>query len=177
MKSEDDSTTAGESGYSSHEEVVDRILIDELVSLYAVGLDTRDWKGWRGLFTSDIIFDMSSVHGRAAPVELRSADEVADGVATLFAGFDSTQHLIGNCRFVQIDDIRVRVLATMQARHWKDDGFYAIYGYYDDEFLRTSAGWRISKVQLKVVGTEGDRTLMEEALRLRESPGHDSGNQ
>ena len=42
---------------------------------------------------------------------------------------------------------------------------YTMFGYYDDDLIRTPDGWKISRMQLRVTRTQGDRWVMEEAQR------------
>jgi hypothetical protein len=59
----------------------------------------------------------------------------------------------------------------MRAEHWlanpgiEGTDRYTMFGYYDDQLVRTDAGWKIAEMQLNVTRTEGNRWVMDEAER------------
>ena len=143
-------------------DLADRAAIDDVLSCYAAGLDSQDWDLWRSIFLPEVVFDMTSVHGR--PAVKASMDNTVAQVRVQFAGFRATQHVIVNRRhFVEGD--RARVLATMQAWHWIDDRCYTMFGYYDDKLVRTEQGWKLAEVQLNLTRTQGDPAVMGDAYR------------
>ena len=147
--------------------LTDRVEIIEVMSMYAAGLDARDWVLWRSIFLDEVVFDLSSWSGQE-PRRLNS-DRVVAGQARMFAELSVTQHFMTNHR-VTIDGDRARLLAHMRAEHWIDDApaggdRYTMFGYYDDKLVRTDAGWKIAEMQLNVTRTEGERWVMDEARR------------
>ncbi len=142
--------------------LLQRSQIIDLLSVYATGLDARDWPLWRSVFVDEVVFDLSSWNDQLP--KLLNTDRVVATQARLFAEFTMTQHLIANHRVV-IDGDQARALAHMRAEHWLDESRYTMFGYYDDKLVRTPEGWKISQMQLKVTHTEGDLWVMEEARR------------
>lgn len=147
----------------------DRLLIVDVLSNYATGLDAQDWELWRSVFLDEVIFDLSSWHG-IAPKPLET-DRVVASQARMFAEFSMTQHFFTNHR-VSIEGDNARVLAHMRAEHWLPldppeggSGRYTMFGYYDDKLKRTADGWKIAEMQLNVTHTEGSRWVMDEAQR------------
>ena len=146
----------------------DRTEIIAVSGDYATGLDARDWRLWRSVFTDEVSFDLSTWNGIAPrPLE---ADRVVAVQARIFAEFSATQHFFTNHR-VFVEGDRARLLMHMRAEHWlADPGIegtdrYTMFGYYDDRLVRTASGWKICEMQLNVTRTEGNRWVMEEAQR------------
>ena len=142
-----------------------------VLSNYATGLDGRDWELWRSVFVDELVFDLSSWNG----IEPRvlNADGVVRNQARSFAELKETQHFFTN-HHVTIDGDTARVIAHMRAEHWLDTSEiptiettlrYTMFGYYDHDLVRTPDGWKISRMQLNVTRTEGNRWVMEEATR------------
>jgi 3-phenylpropionate/cinnamic acid dioxygenase small subunit len=149
------------------ERLLDRAALADVLSAYATGLDARDWVLWRSVFLDEVVFDLSSWSGE--PARRLSADRVVAAQARIFGELTATQHFITNHR-ITIDGDRARVLAHMRAEHWSDSpgagaGRYTMFGYYDDKLTRTKLGWKIAEMQLNVTRTEGDRAVMDEAVR------------
>jgi hypothetical protein len=134
---------------------------------FAYGIDTRDWRRYRAIFTDEVDFDYSSYHGR--PATTMRADDWVATVRLLFDGLDATQHSMSN-PIVDLDPdgdgARCRVY--MQAAHFLDDGRgdepeFTIGGYYDDHLVRTDDGWRIDAVTLTVWWRRGNDDIMRRA--------------
>ena len=79
---------------------------------------------------------------------------------------------------ITLDGDKARVIAHMRAEHWLDGANepgtaggtettmrYTMFGYYDHDLIRTADGWKISRMQLNVTRTEGNRWVMEESTR------------
>jgi 3-phenylpropionate/cinnamic acid dioxygenase small subunit len=153
--------------------LADEAALRDLLHRYAFGLDTRDWDMWRGVFTDEVVVDMSDYEPEPLPRRL-PVDVHVDYVRRLFAGFDATQHFIGTHRFA-IDGDRAMVTAHMRAEHWLTSGQggdrYTMFGTYTDECVRTPSGWRIAAVKLTLLREEGNRHLMRLAARRGRSSG------
>lgn len=147
--------------------LLDESDLRDLIHRYAFGLDTQDWALWRSVFTDQVVMDMSDYQPEPPP-QPRSADSVVRSTATMFAGFDGTQHLIGSHRFEIAGDTAL-ITAHMRAEHWlssgQGDDRYTMYGTYFDECVRTADGWKLSKVTLRLIREEGNRHLMRVAVR------------
>lgn len=152
--------------------IADRLQLIDVMSNYATGLDARDWPLWRSVFVDEVLFDLSS--WTQQPARILNADRVVASQARMFAQLTVTQHFITNHR-VTIRGDDARVLAHMRAEHWIDtpsptgSSRYTMFGYYDDAFVRTDEGWKITRMQLNVTQTEGDRWVMDEATRRARS--------
>jgi len=65
----------------------------------------------------------------------------------------------------RVDDATARRRMYMQAAHFfvtdQGDNEYTLGGYYDDELVRTEAGWKIQAVTLNVLWHRGNRHIMQ----------------
>ena len=139
----------------------ERIDVVEVVYAYATGVDTKDWALYRSIFTDEVEFDFSSWDGR--PAARMRADEWVAGVRPLFMALDVTQHSMTNPR-VAIEGERATCVMYMQAAHFLQqaggDPEFTIGGYYTDQLVRTTAGWKLAGVKLTVTWRRGNYHVM-----------------
>jgi len=125
------------------DQIADRFEIEDLLTRYATGVDTKDWDLWESCFTPDAHIDYSAFGGTTGGVK-----EVRAWLAEIMTKFAATQHLVTN-RDIRLDGDRATArsgfynpmaIATGQGdqRILFFDG-----GYYCDELVRTPDGWRI----------------------------------
>jgi 3-phenylpropionate/cinnamic acid dioxygenase small subunit len=149
-------TSEGRIVFEDYQAVVQRVYE------YAYGIDTRDWRWYRSIFTDVIRMDFSSYNG--APAAEMAADQWVANCRVLFTGLGATQHSMSN-PLVEVDGDRARCRMYMQAEHFLSndqgsDGF-VLGGYYDDALARTDGGWRIEAVTLNVLWSRGNRHIMQ----------------
>lgn len=151
--------------------LLDRAAISDVVHAYATGLDRRDWKLFRSIFTDTVDLDFQSVGLRPG---VYKAEEWVRDAARLFAGFKATQHTSTN----HVHDLRgdeATCVSNMQAEHFierePDDSLeegadrWTIGGYYVNELVRTNEGWKLAKVTLNVSWSTGNVDVSQIALR------------
>ena len=124
------------------QELADRLAIDDLLTRYAVALDTKQWDLLDSVFTPDAAIDYTSAGGIKG-----SFPEIRKWLADTLTGFPMTQHLVTN-RHVTLDGDE----ATSRAYFYnpmglpRKDGSVKLFfvgGYYNDRLRRTPDGWRI----------------------------------
>lgn len=139
----------------------------DLLDRYAQALDSRDWSLWRSVFGDEVVLDMSDYEPDPPP-EPRPTERHLEYVRRLFAGFDATQHLIANARFV-VEGARARGVAHMRAEHWvttaQGSDRYSMFGRYHVDCVRRPEGWRIERLKLELLREEGNRHVMRLAAR------------
>lgn len=144
--------------------VEDKQAIIETVYKYAQGLDTRDWKLYRSIFTDRVFLDFSSYHGQQG--EWLSADEWVARLQPLFSGLAATQHSMTN-PLVDFGAEGAECRMYMQAEHIHDPAdstsWYTIGGYYTDRLVKDGDGWRITSVKLTLFWRRGDPECMVRA--------------
>lgn len=123
--------------------VADELAIRRLVALYTDGVNQRDAHGWADVWSDDARWDLAGhIHkGRDAIVarwketlaSYRSVFQLtSDGVVTL-DGDQATGRW-----YVHERNVR------------RDDSVMELWGWYDDRYVRTSAGWRVQSRVLHV---------------------------
>jgi 3-phenylpropionate/cinnamic acid dioxygenase small subunit len=124
------------------DEVADRLEIDDLLTRYAVAIDTKDWGLLATCFTPDAHVDYSAVGGAKG-----AYPEVAAWLAETLAMFPMTQHFVTN-RYVRLDGDVATGRSYFYNPMGSPDGdgglsLFFVGGYYNDVFRRTGDGWRI----------------------------------
>ncbi|MBL7487243.1 nuclear transport factor 2 family protein [Frankia sp. AgB1.9] len=126
--------------------------IAEVLLRYATGIDRRDWALFRTCFTLDCEADYGTVgvmHGAGA---------ITEWMDQAHAGCGYTMHRITNTVVSPHSDgaaARSYVDAIVLAAD--NQTGTQVVGYYDDELVNTTDGWKISRrvftmVHLKVIG-------------------------
>lgn len=124
----------------------DRQDITDVLIRYASGIDRRDWPLFRTVFTDDCELDYGDIgtwHG---------ADTVTEFMDRAHAPAGHTLHRLSNFAITVTGD-------TAEARTYIDalifaqDNASAVHavGFYDDELVRTDAGWRIARRRFTTV--------------------------
>jgi hypothetical protein len=133
---------------------------------YATGVDTRDWALHRSVFCDVIEMDFSSYDSH--PGSRMTADEWVARIRPLFKGLAASQHSMSNPRVIVDGDTAVQVM-YMQAEHLLEhqdpNSWFTIGGYYTDQLVRTTDGWRIAAVTLTVLWRRGRPEIMKTAVK------------
>ncbi|PEQ11834.1 DUF4440 domain-containing protein [Novosphingobium sp. PC22D] len=120
----------------------DWVAICNLKARYCRLLDTRDWDGWKQLFTEDCVVDTtgsggSLEHGRDAFVA--SVRKALDGA--------ETAHQVHSPE-IAVDGDEAHVVWAMQDRVKKGGWALTGYGHYEERCVRTPQGWKIASQKL-----------------------------
>lgn len=124
----------------------DRYDIEQVIFRWCEIVDTKDFDHLDDVFTDDAIGDYSETNGK-----------VMNGLAPFVVhmktnlGHDSncgvTQHNASNCRIALDGDgatSRTNFYAVHQGVRARAGDHYTCWGQYEDRWLRTPKGWRIS---------------------------------
>jgi 3-phenylpropionate/cinnamic acid dioxygenase small subunit len=117
--------------------------IAEVLVRYATGIDRRDWELFRSCFATDCLAEYEGIG------TWESADAITDFMVTAHAGMGHTMHRISNIAIdVHGDDAGDRAVArsSVDCILMAADGQSGLnpIGLYDDEFVHTPDGWRIT---------------------------------
>lgn len=130
----------------------DRFEIMELLAMYAAIPDEKNYDGVFEVFTDPVRWDFASVGD--GPATMKTPAEVKDWFLSGFSGLVATHHAITNHRII-IDGDHATIHAHVHAEHWIDPAAtngtqtcWLAVGFYDDEAVRTDAGWRLSSVKV-----------------------------
>ncbi|RFU20516.1 nuclear transport factor 2 family protein [Geodermatophilus marinus] len=129
----------------------DRAAIEAVLHGVASALDGRDWTALGAAFTED-------AHGYGA--DGRAA--IVARVREHLGGCGPSQHLLGNVR-VTVEGGTARSLAYGRVFHVGADDpgtFYECMGEYRDRWVRTPAGWRLTRRRFVVAIERGDRAVL-----------------
>ena len=118
----------------------DRQDIADVLLRYATGIDCRNWPLFRTAFTEDCELDYGEIGS------WRGVDAVTDFMETSHAMAGHTMHRLTN-QVITIDGDRAEARTYVDGLIMFGDagsGVNAV-GFYDDDMVRTAAGWRIAK--------------------------------
>ncbi|MBO0680011.1 nuclear transport factor 2 family protein [Mycolicibacterium sp. S2-37] len=124
----------------------DRQDITDVLVRYATGIDRRDWPLFRTVFTDDCVLDYGEIgtwHG---------ADEVTEFMERAHALAGYTLHRLSNFAITVTGD-RAEARTYIDGLIFAQDNASAVQavGFYDDDLVRTAAGWRIARRQFTTV--------------------------
>jgi 3-phenylpropionate/cinnamic acid dioxygenase small subunit len=124
----------------------DRQDITEVLLRYATGIDRRDWSLFRAVFTDDCDLDYGEIGA------WQGVDAVTDFMQQAHAAAGRTLHRLTNPVIV-VDGDRAEARTYVDALVMLTDNKSAVngIGYYDDEMVRTAAGWRIARRRFTTV--------------------------
>jgi 3-phenylpropionate/cinnamic acid dioxygenase small subunit len=123
----------------------DQSQIGDVLVRYATGIDQREWDLFRTCWTPDVVCDYGEI-GR-----FEGVDAVTDFMVASHDAMGLTHHRLTNFAIdVGIDGDRDRasarcyVHAVLIAVPGDPNSWIDALGHYDDVFVRTAEGWRIS---------------------------------
>jgi 3-phenylpropionate/cinnamic acid dioxygenase small subunit len=120
----------------------DKEQIAEVLIRYATGIDSKDWPLLRSCWTDEIDVDYQQL-GR-----FTSADALTDVMRQLHENMGPTYHRMSNFVIAVDGDratVRSYVHAVLMLQRDDSTNWVDALGHYDDVFVRTPDGWRISK--------------------------------
>ena len=137
---------------SEHE---DRQAIVDLTIAYAWALDMREFELLRNIFLPE---------ATALLVDERTGvDSIIERVRSALEPLDASHHLIGNHQ-VTVDGDRATCRCYLQAQHVREGtqggSNYIFAGRYEDDLVRTAAGWRIARRTLVRVWSDGNPAVV-----------------
>jgi hypothetical protein len=129
----------------SLEEISDRLEIQQLLVAYSTAIDTRRFDDLDQVFAPDAYIDYRAMGG----IDGQFPD-VKKWLSEILPNFPAYSHLIGNfdvrvTRDATGDTAKSRILC-FNPMVLGDDGQVLFCGlWYDDEFVRTADGWRMTR--------------------------------
>jgi 3-phenylpropionate/cinnamic acid dioxygenase small subunit len=114
--------------------------ISDVLVRYATGIDRRDWPLFRTVFTDDCQLDYGEIG------VWNGVDAVADFMEQTHALAGQTMHRLTN-QAIRVDGDRASSRTYVDAVIMFGDNQSGVnaLGFYDDEIVRTAAGWRIAR--------------------------------
>jgi hypothetical protein len=152
--------------------VSDEQSIESAITRMLFSIDRLDWRGVRAEFTDDVKIDYTSLFG-GSPEQLK-ADVLLARWQGLVPGFDATQHLTGPIVVTERNGQRATAETHVRGYHYikgEPGDVWMVAGHYVMQVERTSAGWKISGIQLDVYREEGNRNLVSLAMERAKQGG------
>jgi hypothetical protein len=149
----------------------DRLALSDLVHRYAAGVDDRRFGDVVGLFAADATMAVPDPPGSLEPTVIhRGRDEIATGLHAA-EQVERTMHaIVGEVYDGDAGEDSARGRVGCIAHHWTGRGDQltdiAWHLRYDDEYVRSDAGWRFRSRTLTIDAIE---TLPVRRLRPKDS--------
>jgi len=131
----------------SLEEISDRLEIQQLLTAYASAIDAGRFDDLDELFTDDAVIDLSATGGPHGPYR-----GVISWLGETLSRMGAYMHVVSNIDMRLHGDAATARAACLNplALNAESTAIYLICFWYDDEFARTSDGWRFrSRSQIK----------------------------
>lgn len=127
-------------------EETDRRDISDLQVRYATGIDSRDWSLFRTVFTEDCELDYGDIGVWSG------VDAVVDFMVAAHDMAGHTLHRITN-QTAAVNGDSATARAYVDALIMSQDNASGVNaaGFYDDDLIRTDAGWRIARRRFTTV--------------------------
>ena len=135
----------------SLEEISDRLEIPQLLTTDSSAIDAGRFDDLDELFTDDAVIDLSATGGRYGPYR-----EVISWLGETLSRMSAYMHVVSNIDVRLHGDAATARTACLNplALDAESKAIYLICFWYDDEFARTSDGWRFrSRSQIKCLDT------------------------
>lgn len=135
----------------------DRFGITDVMSNYALALDTKDYPLLRSLFSVDVevtmIFDSDSPDG--GEVKVTGIEDWIEYVKKALDGTRASQHLLGN-PIIHFNGEKAVVRTDLQATEYYKDTKKAkttVWGSYETHMVKEKS-WKITRHTLTSIGSE-----------------------
>jgi 3-phenylpropionate/cinnamic acid dioxygenase small subunit len=136
----------------------DRI-IDRINALF-INTDNRDWRGVRGCFADQVLFDMTSMAG-GEPATL-TPQQITDAWEQGLKDLKALHHQAGNYQ-VKINNDEADASCYGIALHYlpnpSNNNTRVFVGSYDFHLVRVNSGWRIDRFKFNLKFIEGNLEL------------------
>jgi fermentation-respiration switch protein FrsA (DUF1100 family) len=138
----------------------DREQIIDAVNSVAMCADRRQWAACRSYFVDEPFIDYSSLSGQ--PGSKVKADELIKGWSVFLPKFKFTQHFITNHE-VEVNGDTAACRSYVHAIHFlpyaEGGELWGVYGTYDHKLVRTSSGWKVSRMTFHLLYQEGNKNI------------------
>ena len=136
---------------------MDEVETLRLINLYGVAIDSQRWDLLGEIFTEDAVADYGD------GFVFRGLDAFKKGAAMAWGRFEATQHAMSSTAW----RLREKSGHTLTYGAWfirqrgvKGGDVWEGKGWYDDEWVRGDAGWRIKHRSCRVMSWTGNARIM-----------------
>jgi 3-phenylpropionate/cinnamic acid dioxygenase small subunit len=129
--------------------IADRFAIEDLITRYAIAMDTQDWDVFRACFRPDARTVMDRVG------EFGTPEALVELLAPRFTIFAALQHFVSNV-VVSGDGDEATARTYFVSHHVpKSAAPYTYGGTFDFALARDAEGWRISSHTIRILWEAG----------------------
>jgi uncharacterized protein (TIGR02246 family) len=124
--------------------------IKQLKARYFRTLDTKDWAGFRAIFTDDLVLDTSAAGGNI----IEGADEFLEFLIEALAGTVTVHH--GHMPEIEVTSPTeaTGIWAMEDLVGWPDGTELRGYGHYTETYRKTADRWQIKSSALTRLRTD-----------------------
>lgn len=127
--------------------------IEAVLFDYATVLDKKDYAGLANVFIEDAVVEYIGI------ADCNGLAEIQGLVGSILDKCAETQHMLSNV-IINVNGDTAEASCYLQAMHvgkGEHEGqIMMVWGEYIDQLVLSNGQWRISKRQLKSLGTQGD---------------------
>ncbi len=132
-----------------------RFEIIDVMNKYAIGIDTKDYKLFRSIFTDDVEVNIvyTTNFGTDTAVTINGADNWINYVDSEIGKFRNTQHMLGNPMISYDGEVAI-VRTDLRAIHYyadRPDLSTTFWGYYETHMVNQGE-WKVTKHKLTGIG-------------------------
>lgn len=143
----------------SNEELTARLEVIDLVSKYARGMDTKNWRAVGKILTDKLDIDYSQATGQPATEMTR--DELVNALRTLLDRSNVTVQTLTTNHVVEVSGERADSVSDLAVVHRTDEGkTFEVRGRYAFGFSKQSDSWKISKIHIHASWADGDPSII-----------------
>ena len=135
---------------TSAPEFADWLAIHNLKARYCRLLDTKDWAGWRALFTDDFVLDTSPAGGQ----KIEGGDMAVAYVRSSITDDTITTHQVHTPEIELVGAEATAIWAMQDRNIWPNGRTLIGYGHYTEHYQRVNGEWKISSSQLSRLNVE-----------------------
>ena len=133
----------------------DRFKIIDVMNKYAIGIDTKDYKLFRSIFSDDVEVNIlyTPNYGTDNTVNIKGADNWVNYVDREISKFRNTQHMLGNPMISYNGEVAI-VRTDLRAIHYyadRPDVSTTFWGYYET-YMVNQGEWKVIKHTLTGIG-------------------------
>lgn len=134
----------------------DQLALKKLINNYHWCADHFDWQAWADCFTADAVFDFSDEFGTMCGRQ--QIHDICKG--NMDDVYQAMQHVMVNLEFNITGESTAtghgNLIFTAVPDKTKPEQNFQSGGRYNWEFVRSVAGWRITRARLEFIWTRGE---------------------
>ena len=123
---------------------------------YCWALDTHAWDDLGDVFAADATAELGG--------EYAGVDAIVERVSSVLLRLRASQHMVSTHQ-VALDGDAATCRCYLHAQHVREidgrEAQFIVGGRYDDELVRSPAGWRITRRVLTVIWSAGDGRVLQ----------------